>query len=209
MRIVCISDTHELHRELDVPSGDLLLHAGDFTFLSRRKSQIYDFNEWLGELPHRYKIVIPGNHEFAVEADPNLRHAITNAVLLIDQGINIAKVKVWGSPVTPLFGVAFGRSNPADRRKHWARIPRSVDILLTHGPPHGILDTPPDSEVHEGCPELREAVMRIKPRLHVFGHVHGAYGIFRNQPTIFANAALFSATGDLDRTPIVLDLDFG
>jgi hypothetical protein len=57
--IVCISDTHELHRELDVPNGDILIHAGDFTMFSKSGSAILDFNEWLGDLPHRWKILVP------------------------------------------------------------------------------------------------------------------------------------------------------
>jgi Icc-related predicted phosphoesterase len=206
VRVVALSDTHELHRELDLPLGDILIHAGDFTFFGKRRSQIADFDAWLGELPYRYKIVIPGNHEFALEADQQMRSVITNAVLLIDEGVEIAGLKVWGSPVTPLHGVAFGESNPAERKKHWARIPKGTDILVTHGPPYGILDVAPDSDAHEGCPQLLDAVLRLKPRLHVFGHVHGAYGILRNEHTTYVNAALFGSTGDLDKPPLILEV---
>jgi hypothetical protein len=206
IRIVCISDTHELHRELVVPPGDILIHAGDFTFFGRRKSQIRDFDDWLGSLPHTHKIVTFGNHESALEADPDMRRAITNAVLLIDEAITIAGLKIWGSPVTPLYGGAFGMPRAADRKRHWRRIPEGTDILVTHGPPYGILDTPPGSTLHEGCPELLEAVRLIEPRLHVFGHVHGAYGVLRTADTIFVNAALFGQAGDLDRVPVVLEL---
>src|ERR1035437_6153833 len=70
MRVVCISDTHELHRELKVPGGDLLIHAGDFTSFGKGTKEILDFNDWLGDLPHRYKVLTCGNHEYAMEADP-------------------------------------------------------------------------------------------------------------------------------------------
>ena len=86
MRIVCISDTHELHRELDVPPGDMLIHAGDFTVFSERPSIVRDFDEWLGELPHRHKIVVPGNHDFLMNQIPN-RSQIKNATLLVDSGV--------------------------------------------------------------------------------------------------------------------------
>jgi len=80
LTIVCISDTHELHGELVVPGGDLLIHAGDFSFFSKRPSMYRDFDRWLGELPHPYKVVIPGNHEFLLE-EPRTRSIITNATL--------------------------------------------------------------------------------------------------------------------------------
>ena len=71
MRIVVISDTHGLHRQLKMPSGDLLIHAGDFTFYSKPPSIISDFNAWLGKLPHRHKIVTCGNHDYLLE-DPEI-----------------------------------------------------------------------------------------------------------------------------------------
>lgn len=206
MRIVCISDTHELHRELAVPPGDLLIHAGDFTVLSKRPWMYRAFNVWLGELPHRYKIVIPGNHDYLLE-EPRERNAITNAVLLVDSGVEVEGLKIWGSPVTPLYGGAFGKSRAEDRKRHWARIPAGLDILITHGPPLGILDHGPGSERHEGCPELREAVFKAKPRVHVFGHVHAGYGTLRTPDTIFVNASLLGDRGSLDREPIVIDLE--
>jgi Icc-related predicted phosphoesterase len=201
VRIVCISDTHDLHRELVVPRGDLLIHAGDFTFLSQRPSMLRDFDKWLSELPHRHKVVVPGNHDYILEEPSNRWQQITHATLLVDSGLEIEGIRIWGSPVTPLYGGAFGQSSPADRKRHWAQIPDDIDILITHGPPFGILD----GEPHEGCPELREAVLRVKPRLHVFGHVHAGYGISRAKHTLFVNAALFE-DGEVGRRPIVLGL---
>ena len=205
MRIVLISDTHELHRELAVPPGDLLIHAGDFTFFSKRPWMYRDFDLWLGELPHRHKIIIPGNHEYLLE-DPRQRSAITNATLLVDSGVEIEGLKIWGSPVTPLYGGAFGKSRAEDCKKHWAQIPEDLDILVTHGPPLGILDQGPGSERHEGCPELREAVLWARPRVHVFGHIHAGYGTLQMTDTFFVNASLLGEDGGLSRKPVVIDL---
>ena len=204
MTIVCISDTHELHRELDVPDGDILIYAGDFTMFSKRAAAIHDFNDWLGKLPHRWKILVPGNHEFFLEADPSRRRLISNATVLINEGIEIAGLKIWGSPVTPLYGGAFGLSSPADRVKLYAKIPDGLDILVTHGPPSGILDRSPGALHHAGCPQLREAVSQLKPKLHVFGHIHGAHGMLSTEGTLFVNAALLGPDGDLSASPIVL-----
>jgi 3',5'-cyclic AMP phosphodiesterase CpdA len=85
LKIVCMSDTHGMHRRVDVPAGDLLIHAGDFTFFSRSRLQIRDLNDWLVALLHRCKSVIPGNHEFAFEESPGLNREISNAAFLIDR----------------------------------------------------------------------------------------------------------------------------
>jgi Icc-related predicted phosphoesterase len=189
LTIVLISDTHELHREVEVPPGDILIHAGDFTMNSKSAEKLLDFNEWLGELPHAYCVVIPGNHDSVVE-DASRRALITNAALLINEGIEIMGLKFWGSPTTPLLGEAFGVVSDTVRAKLYTRIPDDTDILVTHGPPYGILDQTPGSDHHEGCHQLFAAVQRVKPMLHVFGHIHGAYGTVRADETLFVNAAL-------------------
>jgi Icc-related predicted phosphoesterase len=183
-----------------------LLNAGDFTMFSRSMMAVADFNAWLGELPHRHKIVVPGNHEFFLEADPTKRSMLSNATVLINEGIEIEGLRIWGSPVTPLHGGAFGMSSTDDRRRLYAQIPEDTDVLVTHGPPLGMLDSPPGGEFHGGCRELLEAVVRVKPKLHVFGHVHGAHGILQTETTTFVNAALLGADGGLDWSPIVLQM---
>jgi Icc-related predicted phosphoesterase len=84
------------------------------------------------------------------------------------------------------------------------RSPGNTDILITHGPPRGILDRAPGSSSHAGDQELLDAVTRVKPRLHVFGHIHGAHGLVSTPDTLFANAALLGPGGDIDRQPIVV-----
>lgn len=202
--IVCISDTHELHREVDVPAGDILIHAGDFTMFSKSATAILDFNEWLGELPHSHKIVVPGNHEFFLEADPSKRSLISNATVLIDEAVEVMGLKIWGSPITPLYGGAFGRNLPNDRMRLYERIPSDTNTLITHGPPYGILDRSPEALHHAGCPELREAVAQLKPQLHLFGHVHGAHGMTSMNEILFVNAALLKLDGSIGVAPITL-----
>ena len=189
LTLVLISDTHDMHREVEVPNGDLLIHAGDFTMDSRSAAALIDFDEWLGELPHAYRVVIPGNHDGFLE-DSTRRQLITNASLLINEGIEVMGLKIWGSPTTPLLGEAFGVVSDRDRAKLYSRIPADTDILVTHGPPYGILDQAPGSEYHAGCQQLLSAVRRIKPMLHVFGHSHAGYGSFSTPDTLFVNAAL-------------------
>jgi Icc-related predicted phosphoesterase len=189
-----------------VPDGDILIHAGDFTMFSESLDVVVDFNDWLGELPHRYKIVVPGNHEFFLEADPSDRSLLSNATLLINEGVEIEGLRLWGSPVTPMYGGAFGMSSAKDRRRLYGQIPQDIDVLISHGPPFGILDTAPISGLHEGCHELLDAVLQVSPYLHVFGHIHTAYGIFRTEHTTFVNASRLGLHDDPDKAPFVFEM---
>jgi predicted phosphohydrolase len=145
MVLVLFGDTHELHREVAVPAGDILICAGDFTMFSKNLSSIEDFNEWLGELPHRHKIVVPGNHESFLESNRERRSLLDNATVLIDERIEIEGMNIFGSPMTPLYGAAFGKYSAKDRELHWRNGPDDTHLLITHGPPFGILDLSPDN----------------------------------------------------------------
>src|ERR1700733_5243503 len=95
-----LGDTHELHREVEVPNGDILLFAGDLTMFSKRLDAVYDFNRWLGELPHRYKVCTVGNHEYVAESDPRFCSLLSNATVLINESIEIEGLHIYGSPTT-------------------------------------------------------------------------------------------------------------
>jgi Icc-related predicted phosphoesterase len=196
--IVMVSDTHELHRELDVPQGDLLIHAGDFTMFSRSAAAILDFNDWLGELPHRFKVVVPGNHEFFLVSDRSKQSLISNATLLINENVEMLGLTIWGSPVTSAVGGAFAMPSERARRELYSKIPEDTDIVITHGPPFGILDQHSATDSHAGCVALRDVIGRVKPRLHVFGHIHGGHGMTSNEDTVFVNAAVLGPEGDLN-----------
>ncbi len=201
--IAIVSDTHELEREVEVPYADLFIHCGDLTMLSRSLRAIHEFNAWLGELPHRARIVLPGNHDVFLE-NPANRKLITNATVLINEGIEAVEgLRIWGTPVTPV-GPGFCVPSADDRRNAYAKIPNGTDILISHGPPRGILDCSPGSSFHAGDQELLDAVTRVRPRVHAFGHIHGGYGIVGTEHTTFVNAALLGPDGDIERQPVVL-----
>jgi Icc-related predicted phosphoesterase len=205
MDLVLFGDTHELHREVEIPSGDVLICVGDFTMFSRSMSAIEDFNEWLGELPHGHKIIVPGNHESFLETEPQRRSLLDNATVLIDESIEIEGLRIYGSPMTPLFGAAFGKPSHKERRRHWGEIPNDTDVLITHGPPFGVLDLSPDSAEPMGDPELRDRVRELPSiKLHAFGHVHGAHGSVEKDGVMFVNVALVGSLFSLEHAPTVL-----
>lgn len=205
MRIVCISDTHSRHGDVVVPDGDLLLHAGD---MSRRGQEvdIRSFDAWLGSLPHRHKVVIAGNHDFNFERSPASRAWISNATYLQDTRVRIEGLSIYGSPWQPRFyDWAFNLDRGPAIREMWDRIPVGTDVLITHGPPMGILDRTARGE-RVGCEELREAVRRIKPRVHVFGHIHEDHGVHVEDGTTFVNASTCNLDYRPVQAPIVIDL---
>ena len=206
MRIVCLSDTHDLHDQLRVPDGDLLLHAGDLT-MKGTPQQIDAFDRWLGKQPHRHKVVIAGNHDWAFERTPaQARSLIQHAVYLEDEETTIDGVRIWGSPWQPWFyDWAFNLPRGPQIAAKWALIPAGIDVLVTHGPPLGILDrTSRGDDV--GCADLLAALPRIKPRLHVFGHVHEGYGTLERDGIRFVNASNCTERYIAVQKPIVVDL---
>ena len=188
MRIVCVSDTHGYHRRTEIPPGDILVHAGDITQHGTLEDVEF-FNEWLGTLPHARKVVICGNHDWCFQERPaEARARITNATYLEDSGCAIAGLAFYGSPWTPLFfDWAFMLSEPGLAAK-WALIPNGLDVLVTHGPAHGILDMTNRGEP-AGSLTLFDRVREVKPRLHVFGHIHEAAGRSDIDGTVFLNAS--------------------
>jgi Icc-related predicted phosphoesterase len=200
--VVLVSDTHEQHRTISVPYGDVLIHAGDFTYFNRAARVVEDFNAWLSELPHKHKIVIPGNHESRA-GGARWAERITAATVLINGGIEIEGIRIWGSPNTPLDWGAFGSSTADELAVLYGRIPLDTDILVTHGPPFGILDRESENGEPQGCRELLTAVRSIRPTLHVFGHIHQGYGRFSDNNTVYVNAALPGSEGRLTKKPML------
>lgn len=211
MRIVCISDTHSRHDQVEVPEGDVLVHAGDSTMVGRVE-EIIKFNHWLGQLPHPHKILIAGNHDWLFEKEPALAESlITNVIYLRDNSVTIDGVKFYGSPWQPRFmHWAFNLPRGEEIKRKWDLIPEDTDVLMTHGPPHGILDLVPSdmsgNYEHAGCEDLLRAMRRLRPRLHIFGHIHEGYGVLKDYVTIFVNASICDAAYRPINAPMVLEL---
>lgn len=206
IRVVCISDTHS--HTPSVPPGDLLIHAGDLTDDGTQKS-IQAALDWLNTLPHKYKIVIAGNHDSYLDPlarkdeDKGTRTRLKwgNIIYLHNRSTHLKFkggriLNIYGSPDIPKCGgksfacvpPSLSRSsctkaikqtitNPSSSFQYapdsppWhTRIPISTDVLITHTPPKHHLD------IDLGCPGLLDRIWHVKPRLHVFGHVHSGYG---------------------------------
>ncbi len=208
MKLVLMSDTHGYHNSISrVPDGDILLHSGDFTTYGAM-DEVRKFDDWLGTLPHQHKVVIAGNHDGWLEkADATGKKAVfSNAIYLEDSEVTIEGIRIYGAPWTPLFfDWHFMLERGADIQRKWDLIPSGIDILVTHGPPHGRLDYSKYSKQHVGCEELLKVVERVQPKLHVFGHIHGTYGLAQGEHTLFANASTCNEGYKPVQEPLVVE----
>jgi predicted phosphohydrolase len=212
LRFVFISDTHSKHDLLDLPNGEVLLHCGDF---SKRGEvgEIQVFLDWLEAQPHPYKVLIAGNHDFLAERSSTLFHSMVpdNVIYLNDSGCVIAGVRIWGSPIQPwFFDWAFNRQRGADIRRHWDLIPEDTDVLITHGPPYGILDEVVRDPRPVGCRDLLHRVKDLPSiKVHAFGHIHEAYGQREIGGTLFLNASVLDEHYAMKNAPWVIDVPEG
>jgi hypothetical protein len=177
----------------------MIIHSGDFSMAGTGK-EVTDFIDWFGALNYRYKIFVAGNHDeclYGKKQEIIQRLLPAGCYYLCHSGIEIEGLKFWGVPFFFLDNVN-GRFSDI-----MAQIPDDTDILISHRPPYGILDT--SGNIY-GCPDLLPAVMRILPRYHLFGHVHGACGVKRYGTTTFVNAALTNEKYELSNEPFVFDV---
>lgn len=208
MKIVAISDTHRKYRQVRVPDGDVLIHSGDVDLWNG--DDVFDFCEWFEAQPHSYKILVPGNHDkVAFEKEMIKRMFNGDMNYLVDSGCTIEGKVFWGSPYTPVFMNWFFMANRGDDiKKHWDKMPENVDVLVTHGPPYGILDEVlvGYGDHHKGCEELLKRVMEVKPKVHIFGHIHCGYGVEIVKKIKFVNASVLDEDYQIHNDPVVIEV---
>lgn len=200
MRITFISDTHTKHNMLNLPGGDILIHAGDIMNSGWNMSDVTAFLNWFHKQDYDELIFIAGNHDRKFENDPldvkELLEQYPLITYLQDDWVEVEGIKIYGSPWQPEFyNWAFNLPRRGDALKEkWDSIPADTDILITHGPPQGHLDTsgPPYNEPNLGCELLRVKVDELKPKFHVFGHIHGGSGYKEHNGTHFINASILN-----------------
>lgn len=209
LKIHAISDTHGNHTNYSaiLNGGDLLIHAGDAECMDKKSTD--EFIAWCAQAARDYNygmLFIPGNHDqYIADNEEEIRQRImeTNIKLLINEGIEIAGLKIFGSPYSELYGdtwTSFAKSKQ-ELKGIWNLIPEGTDILITHSPPCEVLDGGVGSE------SLLKRVELVKPKVHIFGHIHHEYGVELNSQTAFINASSIGTiqTGLLYPIEIIFD----
>jgi len=198
-----ISDTHGFHRDLVVPRGHILLFAGDFSNRGlRNELEVLDFNEWARTLDFKHKILICGNHDLGFESSPNFINPFLSSFTVLDgSGTTVEGIKIWGEPRTPSFGVGWEFQCERDKTYDtlWSKVPDDTDILLTHGPPQGILDRNSYGK-NVGDKGLRKRMGELDLLHLVCGHIHecGGRGAMINGTKVW-NAAVLDHKNNLHK----------
>lgn len=213
-----ISDTHCQHGVLDMPDGDLLIHAGDWTHRGEQDLTI-KFLRWFNAQTHPNKIFIAGNHDFFPERHPDTfrelvkQHAPT-CIYLEEESAVVNGYSIYGSPMSPWFhDWAFNRFRGPEIRKHWDNIPANTEILITHGPVLGYGDKlsnyGSEPGKHIGCADLLDTINTrlLDLKLHVSGHIHEGSGVYKhNDSLILINASVLDDRYRMRHAPYVIHL---
>jgi Icc-related predicted phosphoesterase len=218
MIITIISDTHGKHNEItqDLPGGDLLLHAGDISSMGYQH-EVQQFCKWFNNVEnYNHKIFIAGNHDWGFENNVEKIMEIVNSYKTVDyiqdETIQVNNgdkmVNIYGSPWQPEFyNWAFNLpKNGVELAAKWDAIPDNTDILITHGPAFGVLDTVAGKMWDNlGCQLLTNKIKSIKPKIHVCGHIHSGYGYYFDGDTHFINASVLNEAYQYTNKPITID----
>jgi Icc-related predicted phosphoesterase len=219
MRLTFISDTHNKHKQITshLPGGDILLHSGDISSMGY-EHEIREFCKWFNNIEgYTHKIFIAGNHDFGFQNNEEKVKEIlefySGITYLQDSEIKLKigderEIKIYGSPWQPWFyDWAFNLpKNGMGLATRWEMIPDDTDILLTHGPAFGILDTVAGrSHDNLGCELLTERLERLKPKIHSVGHIHSGYGYVMKGDTHHMNASVLDEQYNFTQIPLTVD----
>lgn len=208
MKIVTLSDVHNQYKKVEIPEADVILFAGDLTSHGS-KDEVKKFASWCKNLPYKHKIVVAGNHDFFFQKfNKEARQLMIDSGLtyLEDEEHIIDGIKFYGSPWQPWFyNWAFNLERGSQIRKKWDLIPKDTDVLITHGPPYGILDRTPNGE-DVGCSDLKDIVVSIKPKAHIFGHIHHSYGFKNIDSTLYINTSICNERYQPVNKPFLFEL---
>ena len=189
-RIVALSDTHRNHWNIKVPKCDLFIFGGDAEI--NGILPLHDFNDWLGIIPAKHKIVVGGNHDTYLEflGKDECKRLLTNCTYLENEFLYLEGFKIWGSPFSPFFNNWSFMRYDNDLKEIWATIPLETEILITHCPPFGILDQVLPRDDSQGSRTLKDRVKEVHPYIHLFGHIHEGYGQYTDGKTDYYNVSV-------------------
>jgi predicted phosphodiesterase len=224
--IAFFSDTHNKHKQIKLPACDIAICAGDFTSLGY-KHEVQAFLHWYSkQIQCLFKLFIVGNHDRAF--DPKFNGELYSDKWLVDElalylnliylentSATILGLKIWGSPYTSNFHPdlwAFNKARGVEINEVWKLIPLDTDIVVTHGPAAYILDYVEQNQMYAGDEGLRYKIEEIKPKIHVFGHIHLEsakleHKIDNYKDTMYINASVVNNAYNVIAEPVLIKLE--
>jgi Icc-related predicted phosphoesterase len=210
VRIVALSDTHCKHKQVFIPDGDILIHAGDMTGLGKY-NEFISMGNWFYKMKEKFKhrIIIAGNHDWGLMHQKELildAHFDSDVIYLEDSGIELESIKFYGTPwMLEYYYWAFMRTED-ELVKYYAAIPDDTEVLITHAPPFGILDKAMDGDKC-GSRALYERIKQLpKLKHHIFGHIHESYGSETINGVGFHNVCSLNGNYRYQNPPAVIDI---
>lgn len=208
MKICCLSDSHMHHKKIKMPSCDMIIHAGDFTYHGEL-DEVAQFLKWYGEQKAKYKLLVCGNHEKWISEQGDLLKEMCR-----DEGIQLLNNThtvieghtIFGSPYSRKFGNWAYMVDETDLGAMYDKILPDTTILITHGPAYKHLDFCPNG--HVGSTALEHAISKLpKLKLHVTGHIHESRGTLFQNGLLTVNAAICGIPySDIIYNPITVEL---
>lgn len=208
-KVVFISDTHNFHAKIKIPSCDILVHSGDATGRGTLQ-EVSSFLYWFSQQPAKHKVFVAGNHDHLAERDSSMLKMLLSErpsiTYLENSSAEVMGLKFWGSPWTLKYGNWAFMGDEELLKSKFEMMPEKVDIIVCHGPPHGILDLTSDG-IHAGSKSLRHQVIdRARPKVVCFGHIHEGYGTYKFGDTLYINASICNGMYSPINLPITLEI---
>jgi Icc-related predicted phosphoesterase len=196
MKILAISDLHTLYRTFDTSNwnADMIICAGDMT--NGKETQIIDFLEWLSSLKIKHKIIVAGNHdwyfqEIGYESAFRLCNKY-NIIYLENTSCTIEGINFFGSPYSNMFHNWAFMSSEKDLSKIYSKIPDNTNVIISHGPPKGILDCTYNT-LNVGSSSLINKIKKLKElKIVIFGHIHEDRGHVNKNNIDFYNVSNYN-----------------
>jgi len=210
VRVVIISDTHGHFNTITCSPGDLLIHCGDITAFGTL-SELRVFSNFLKSIRHQYRqiVVVPGKRDRCFYTEPEIASKIVSehGIVLIDSYLNFSGIKLYGTPHVPALRNNAFELDDIKRYDLFSLIPTNLDILITHTPPKWVLDFVQSNGtlVNSGCPILYDSILRVRPQICVFGHIHEGYGYTNLDNITYVNASICDGLNRPTRQPIIID----
>ena len=228
-----ISDTHTLHKRLNLPGGDLCCFTGDYMGSGYVVQEMMDFIDWLVEHvspKYKYVVLVAGNHDRLLEAYPDYQvkdmfGRKDNIIYIKDETVELdfgekGKLKISGTPFQPFFCSWAFNVKDSDKLQFIFDnvVEEDIDILLTHCPVFSILDQTHEpkpyfnstGEEHLGSIELYNVLQSRQkpPRYHCFGHIHGDGGKHvKIGETTYINASICNEAYKPVNSIVTLEID--